>query len=108
MKLNFEEEAYNYILSKDKSIYIYIDSVKSRCVYIYNDSSEGSCSSKQSVPTPPQVKIGKPKDEDSDFRKKKYKDINVYISAQITEQQLEDKSIVLKKKLGLFNKIVIE
>ncbi len=96
MNLNFEKEAYNYILSKDDSIYIYTNSIR------------GCCGGQQAVDMPPRVEIGKPKDETSYFRKKYYKDISVYISEKIDDQKLENKSIVLKKGFGIFSKIIIE
>lgn len=96
MDLNFEEKAYKYILNKDDAIYIYTNSIR------------GCCGGQKAVDMPPRVEIGKPKDETSYFRKKNYKDISVYISEKIDDQKLENKSIVLKKGLGIFNKIIIE
>lgn len=96
MNLNIKEEAYKYILTKDNSIYIYTNSIR------------GCCGGQQSVDMPPRVEIGKPKDENSYFRKENYKDISIYISEKVDDQKLEDKAVVLKKGLGIFNKIIIE
>ena len=96
MKINIEEEAYNHILSKDNSIYIYTNSIR------------GCCGGQQAVDMPPRVEIGRPKDETSYFRKETYNDISVYISEKVDDQRLENKSIVFKKGLGIFKRIVIE
>ena len=96
MNLKIEDKAYEYILTKDNSIFIYTNSIR------------GCCGGQKAVDMAPRVEIGEPKDDNSYFRKKKYRDLTVYISKKVDDQKLENKSLVLKKGLGIFNKIIIE
>ncbi|MFN2340033.1 MAG: CC/Se motif family (seleno)protein [Halanaerobium sp.] len=96
MNLKIEDRAYEHILSKDNSIFIYTNSIR------------GCCGGQMAVDMAPRVEIGEPKDDNSYFRKEKYKDLTVYISKKVDDQKLENKSIVLKKGLGIFSKIIIE
>ncbi|MFW6023006.1 MAG: CC/Se motif family (seleno)protein [Halanaerobiaceae bacterium] len=97
MNIQIDEKAYDYIINNGGEVYIYTNSIR------------GCCGGQTAVNMEPQLELGSPVSaEIGDYEEYNYQQIKIYIHKNIDQEMLSGKTIVLKKALGIFRKLMLQ